>query len=188
MRTDDGGKTWVHANKNTRQDFGPEKYPEFGQCIHRLVQHPTQPDVLYQQNHCGVYMSENAGDDWEEIRNNLPGDFGFPMALDRNNPETVFTVPVEPWGRHNYGDQFSVWRTKDAGKEWEPLTNGLPSGTSVKLGVLRHGMCADSLDPAGVYVGTNTGQVFTSADAGDSWDMVADFLPPINSVTVSIVP
>jgi photosystem II stability/assembly factor-like uncharacterized protein len=187
MRTDDGGKTWVHANKNTRQDFGPEKYPEYGQCIHRVVQHPTEPDVLYQQNHCGVYMSENGGDDWEDIRTNLPGDFGFPMALDVNNPETLFTVNLDPMGRYNYGDHFTVYRTKNAGKEWEPMTNGLPSGAGVKLGVLRHGMCADALDPAGVYVGTNTGQFFVSSDTGDSWNLVADFLPPINSVTVSVV-
>lgn len=188
MRTDDGGKTWAHVNKNTRQDFMPDKYPEFGQCIHRLVQHPTHADVLYQQNHCSVYMSENAGDDWTEIRNNLPGDFGFPMALDRHNPETLFTIIEDPWGRHNFGDSFTVYRTENAGGHWESMTNGLPQGKGVKLGVLRHGMCADGHDPCGVYVGTNTGQLFASADRGDSWQMIADFLPPINSVTVAASP
>ncbi|HZU13328.1 MAG TPA: exo-alpha-sialidase [Chloroflexota bacterium] len=182
MRTEDGGKTWTHANKNTRQDFGPELYPEYGQCIHRLVQHPDKPDVLYQQNHCGVYMSENGGDDWIDIRNNLPGDFGFPIALDRHHPETLYTVVVEPWGRHNYGDQFTVYRSQDAGGSWESLSDGLPNGTGVKLGVLRHGMWADTADPCGVYVGTNTGQIFASDDRGDSWQMIADFLPPVNAV------
>jgi photosystem II stability/assembly factor-like uncharacterized protein len=184
MRTDDGGKTWKHVNKNTRAGFQPDIYPEFGQCLHRLVQHPTEPDVLYQQNHCGVYMSENAGDDWIDIQSNLPGEFGFPMAVDRHNPQTLFTIVEEPWGRHNYGDTFTIYRTKDAGGTWEPLTCGLPKGTGVKLGVLRHGMTADGLDPVGVYAGTNTGQVFATADGGDSWQMIADFLPPINSVNV----
>ena len=187
LRTEDGGKTWQHLNKNVRQDFLPDKYPEFGQCIHRLVQHPTQPDTLYQQNHCGVYMSTNGGDDWVEIRNNLPGDFGFPIALDSHNPETLFTIVEEPMGRNNYPGGFVVYRGKDAGGHWETLTNGLPQGPQVTLGVLRHGMCSDSLDPCGVYVGTNTGQLFVSADRGDSWEMVADYLPPIFSVNAAVL-
>jgi photosystem II stability/assembly factor-like uncharacterized protein len=187
MRTEDGGKTWSHHNKNTRAGFQPDIYPEFGQCLHRLVQHSQQPDTLYQQNHCGVYRSEDAGDNWTDIQNNLPGEFGFPMALDHHNPETIFTVPVDPWGRHNYGDQFAVYRSEDAGGTWEEMTQGLPAGTEVKLGVLRHGMCADQQDPCGVYVGTNTGQLFVSPDRGETWNLVADYLPPINSVSVAVV-
>lgn len=183
MRTDDGGKTWVFANKNTRADFMPDKYPEFGQCIHRLIQHPTQHDVLYQQNHCGIYKSTNGGDDWIDIQQDLPSQFGFPIALDVHNPETIFTI-VEDDGRANVGDQFKVYRSKDAGESWEHLTDGLPRGPQVNLGVLRHGMCTDTADPCGVYVGTNTGQLFVSSNRGDSWELVADFLPPIYSVNV----
>jgi photosystem II stability/assembly factor-like uncharacterized protein len=186
VRTDDGGKTWHFANKNTRADFQPEKYPEFGQCLHRMVQHPTKPDTLYQQNHCGIYRTDNAGDDWTDIQGTLPSDFGFPIALDAQHPETVYTG-VEGMGRHNVTDQFTVYRTRDAGDTWEPLTNGLPSGSGVRLGVLRHGMCADALDPCGVYVGTNTGQIFASHDGGDSWSLIADFMPSIFSVNVAIV-
>lgn len=187
VRSDDGGKSWTFANKNTRTDFLPERYPEFGQCIHRLVQHPTQPDVLYQQNHCGVYKSTNGGEDWIDIQGNLPSDFGFPIALDAHHPETVFVIVEDGNGRHNVGQQFTVYRTTTGGEEWKPMTNGLPTGAGVKLGVLRHGMCADSLDPCGVYVGTNTGQLFASRDAGDSWELVADFLPPIYSVTATLL-
>jgi photosystem II stability/assembly factor-like uncharacterized protein len=187
MRTEDGGKTWTHVNKNTRNDFMPDRYPEYGQCIHRLTQHPTKPDTLYQQNHCGVYMSENGGDDWIDIRGSLPSDFGFPIAVDAHNPETIFTIVEDGEGRMNFPGQFIVYRTKDAGGSWEALSNGLPGGPGVRLGVLRHGMCADTLDPCGVYVGTNTGQIFASADRGDSWQMIADFLPPIYSVNTAIV-
>jgi photosystem II stability/assembly factor-like uncharacterized protein len=185
MRTEDGGKTWTHVNKNTRNDFMPDKYPEFGQCIHRLVQHPTEPDVLYQQNHCGVYMSKNAGDDWIDIQGTLPSSFGFPIAVDTHNPETIFTIVEDGMVRTNFDGQFTIYRSQDAGESWETVTNGLPAGKGVRLGVLRHGMCADKHDPCGVYVGTNTGQLFASADRGDNWQMIADFLPPIFSVNVT---
>jgi hypothetical protein len=187
MRTDDGGKTWKHVNKNTRNDFLPDIYPEYGQCIHRLTQHPTKPDTLYQQNHCGVYKSENGGDDWIDIQGSLPSSFGFPIAVDAHHPETIFTIVEDGQQRNNVTSQFSVYRTQDAGDSWEELTNGLPAGEGVRLGVLRHGMCADSLDPCGVYVGTNTGQIFASNDCGDSWNLIADFLPSVFSVTTAIV-
>jgi len=187
MRTDDGGDTWVFANKNTRAGFQPDKYPEFGQCIHRLVQHPTQPDVLYQQNHCGIYRSTNAGDEWTDIQQDLPSEFGFPIALDIHNPNTVYVIVEDPDGRQNVGPQFTVYRTENGGEQWEPLTQGLPFGNGVVLGVLRHGMCTDSVNPCGVYVGTNTGQLFASRDRGDNWSLIADFLPPIYSVTATVL-
>ncbi len=187
MRTDDGGRTWCFANKNTRADFLPERYPEFGQCIHRFVQHPTQPDILYQQNHCGIYKTTNAGDDWVDIQQNLPSDFGFPIALDVHHPETLFVIVEDPDGRNNVTDQFTVYRTRDAGEHWEALKMGLPVGPGVRLGVLRHGMCTDTMDPCGIYVGTNTGQLFASRDCGENWELIADFLPPIYSVTATVV-
>ncbi|GCE09886.1 sialidase family protein [Dictyobacter aurantiacus] len=182
LRTDDGGKSWKFANKNTRADFQPDRYPEFGQCIHRLLQHPNEPDMLYQQNHCGLYKSLNAGDDWIDVHSNLTSDFGFPLALDPYHPETLYSI-VEGEGRHNLSEQFTVYRTQNAGEEWEALTQGLPKGPNVRLGVLRHGMCTDALDPCGVYVGTNTGQLFASNDRGDHWQLIADYLPTIYSVS-----
>jgi photosystem II stability/assembly factor-like uncharacterized protein len=186
MRTDDGGKSWVFLNKNVRASFLPDIYPEFGQCLHRMIQHPTQPDVLYQQNHCGIYKSLNAGDDWIDIQHNLPSEFGFPITLDPHNPDTVFVI-VENNSRNNISEQFNIYRTKDGGKRWEALSEGLPAGPGVRLGVLRHGMCSDTLDPCGVYVGTNTGQVFASADRGDSWHLIADFLPSVYSVKAFVI-
>ena len=185
LRTDDNGKSWRYMNKNTRAGFLPDPYPEFGQCLHRMTQHPTQPNVLYQQNHCGVYKTEDGGENWIDIQRDLPSEFGFPIALDPNHPDTAFVIVENPEGRSNFGDQFTVYRTRDGGDQWESLTNGLPQGPGVRLGVLRHGMCADKHDPCGVYVGTNTGQLFVSADAGDSWNVAADYLPPIYSVFVT---
>lgn len=187
MRTDDGGRNWKFANKNTRADFMPDRYPEFGQCIHRLVQHPTQPDVLYQQNHCGIYKTLNAGDDWIDIQQDLPSQFGFPIAMDQHHPDTLYVVVEDPEARHNVSDQFTVYRTQDAGASWEPRTHGLPTGAGVRLGVLRHAMCTDTHDPSGVYVGTNTGQLFASRDQGEHWELIADFLPSIFSVTAAVI-
>jgi hypothetical protein len=187
LRTEDNGQHWTFANKNTRADFLPERYPEFGQCIHRLLQHPTQSDVLYQQNHCGIYKSLNAGDDWIDIQQDLPSDFGFPLALDPHHPETLFVVVEDGEGRHNCSNQFAIYRTQDAGDHWEALTQGLPAGPGVRLGVLRHAMCSDSVDPCGIYVGTNTGQLFASADRGEHWTLIADYLPSIYSVTATVL-
>lgn len=186
MRTTDGGASWTFANRGTRADFAPEKYPEFGQCLHRMIQHPTQPDTLYQQNHCGVYRTSSAGDQWEDVRGTLPSDFGFPIALDPHHPDTFYVV-VESDARNNIGEQFTVYRTQDAGDHWEALTEGLPSGPGVRLGVLRHGMSNDTHDPCGLYVGTNTGQVFASQDRGDSWRLIADYLPTIYSVNAVVL-
>ncbi|HZT97341.1 MAG TPA: exo-alpha-sialidase [Chloroflexota bacterium] len=198
LRSEDGGKSWEFANKGTRADFNPPeaRYPEFGQCIHRLVQHSTNSDTLYQQNHCGVYRSHNGGDDWIDIRNGLPGDFGFPIVMDPHNPETIYVIVEagsmedaehQRYARENYPGQFTVYRSQNAGDSWESLTKGLPSGPNVHIGVLRHGMCSDGMEEVGVYVGTNTGQLFASADRGDSWNMIADFLPPIYSVNAAVV-
>ena len=187
MRTDDGGKTWAFANKNTRAGFLPDPYPEFGQCIHRLLQHPNRPDVLYQQNHCGVYKSETAGNDWIDIQRDLPSEFGFPIAIDRHNPDTIFVIVEDAEPRNNFPDQFTVYRSVDAGDTWQRMTQGLPNGAQVRLGVLRHGMCTDGLEECGVYVGTNTGQLFSSPDAGESWQLISDFLPPIYSVNAAVI-
>lgn len=187
MRTDDGGETWTFANKNTRAGFLPDQYPEFGQCIHRIVQNPQQPDVLYQQNHCGVYKSINAGEDWIDIQHSLPSEFGFPIAIDMHHPDTVFVVVEDPAGRNNIGRHFTVYRTQNGGESWEPQTQGLPEGDGVVLGVLRHGMCTDTLNPCGVYVGTNTGQLFASNARGERWNLIADFLPSIYSVRATVI-
>jgi hypothetical protein len=186
-RTDDGGQTWQPRNKNVRADFSPEKFPEFGQCVHKLGMHPSRPDVLFQQNHCGVYRSDNCGDDWVDIgEGKLPSRFGFPIAVHPKDPNTIYIALEESDEfRLSVGGQFSVWRSRDAGGSWERLTEGLPRNAHVV--VLRDAMATDNLDTPGIYAGTNTGQLFYSRDEGDTWEILADFLPPINSVEAAVV-
>ncbi|MBV6401780.1 MAG: hypothetical protein CNIPEHKO_02083 [Anaerolineales bacterium] len=186
-RTDDGGVTWKPYNKNVRADFMPDKYPEFGQCVHKMTMHPATPNVLYQQNHCGVYRSDNFGEDWVDIgEGKLPTPFGFAIGVHPTDPRTIYTVPEESQEYHISVDgQFAVWRSRDAGNSWEKLTKGLPERAHVD--VLREAMGLDSFEDAGVYVGTNTGQLFYTRDSGDSWELLADFLPPIQSVEAAVV-
>ncbi len=186
-RTDDGGRTWAPYNKNVRADFNPDPFPEFGQCVHRMAMHPSQPAVIYQQNHCGVYRSDNHAEDWIDIGDGkLPTRFGFAIAVHPTQPRTIYTVPVESQEYHMSVDgEFAVWRSKDAGETWQKLTNGLPE--RARVNVLREAMSTDTFEDAGIYVGTNTGQLFYSRDSGDSWQLLADYLPPIHSVEAAVV-
>ncbi len=186
-RTDDGGVTWEPRNQNVRADFMPNKFPEFGQCVHKMAMHPARPGVLYQQNHCGVYRSDSAGDDWTDIgEGRLPSRFGFPIAVHPHDLKTIYVVPEESdESRLSVGGRFAVWRSRNGGETWARLSKGLPD--RAYLVVLREAMAVDTLDEAGVYVGTSTGQLFHSRNAGDSWALLADFLPPILSVEAAII-
>jgi len=186
-RTDDGGQTWKPFNKNVRADFHPDKFPEYGQCVHKMAMHPSNPNVLFQQNHCGVYRSDNAGEDWIDIgEDKLPSRFGFPIAVHPTDPNTIYVVLEETDEYHMSIDgELAVWRSKNAGDSWEKITKGLPERAYVD--VLREAMSTDTFEDAGIYMGTNTGQLFYSRDSGDSWELLADFLPPIQSVEAAVV-
>ena len=186
-RTDDGGVTWKPMNKNVRADFMPDKFPEFGQCVHKMAMHPSQPNLLYQQNHCGVYRTDNAAEDWVDIgEGKLPARFGFPVAVHPHDPKTVFVALEESDEyRVSVDGKFSVWRSRDGGNTWQRLTEGLPERSH--LVALREAMATDSLEDAGIYVGTSTGQIFFSRDAGNHWELLADYLPPVLSVEVSVI-
>jgi hypothetical protein len=181
LETQDGGASWELRNHGTRQEFGPERYPEFGQCVHKLVMAADGGEHLYQQNHCGVYRSVNGGRDWDEITAGLPSEFGFPMGAHPRDPLTVWTIPLEGYGRLMPQAEAAVWRTNDGGATWAPSTTGLP-GEGAYLGVLREAMAVDAVDPVGVYFGTSTGQVYGSLDEGRTWQLVAENLPRIFSV------
>ena len=186
-RSDDGGQTWQARNKNLLADFSPVKYPEFGQCVHKVDMHPARPNVLYQQNHCGVYRSDDFGDNWIDTGlDRLPSRFGFPVVVHPHDPKTVYHVLEDSQEyRLSVDGKFSVWRSKNSGDSWKRLSNGLPQ--NAYLTILREAMAADTLDDAGLYVGSNTGQLFYSRDEGDSWEVLADFLPPIQSVETAVI-
>ena len=188
FETRDGGVTWETRNKGVRADFAPVQYPEFGQCVHKLVMAADGGEHLYQQNHCGVYRSLNGGEQWEEITTGLPSEFGFPMAAHPRDPLTVWTIPLNGADRGRFMPDASaaVWRTHDGGDSWIRSGDGLPQGNAF-VGVLREAMAIDGLDPVGVYFGTSSGQLYGSGDEGRSWYLIADNLPPIWSVDVAVV-
>jgi len=188
FETRDGGSTWETRNRGVRADFHPDRYPEFGQCVHKLVLASGGTERLYQQNHCGVYRSDDGGLAWDEITEGLPSQFGFVMAAHPRDPDTVWTIPLtEPEaGRMMPDASAAVWRTHDGGGTWIRAGEGLPQ-QEAHIGVLREAMAVDRLDPAGVYFGTSTGQVYASADEGRTWSRIADNLPPIWSLEALVL-
>lgn len=188
--TADGGETWEPRNQGTRADFLPEdqRYPEYGQCVHCVVMAPGMPDRLYQQNHCGMYRSEDGGRRWVSIETGLPSSFGFPAAVHPRDPGTLYLLPLngDVAGRYVPDAQAAVWRTRNGGESWEALRQGLPQKNSF-FGVLRQAMATDRLAPAGIYFGTNTGTLYASADEGEQWNCIAQHLPPVYSVETLVV-
>ena len=186
-RTDDGGRSWRTANQGVRAEFLPDKHPEFGQCVHKVVRHRDRPDVMFLQNHWGLYRTDDAGDSWKDVARGVPSDFGFAMAIHPHEPDTVFIVPLEadtfrcvPEGR------LRVYRTTDGARSWQPLTRGLPQKDAFET-VLRDALCTDTLPRAGVYFGTRSGKLFASRDGGGRWSALAEGLPPVLCVRAVVV-
>jgi len=190
FHTADGGKSWEPRNRGTRNDYLPEgqQYPEFGQCVHSIAMAPGLPDRLYQQNHCGMYRSEDGGQSWESIEAGLPTSFGFPSAVHPRDAETLYLIPLngDILGRYVPDGKPAVWRTRDGGRSWQDLREGLPQKNAF-FGVLRQAMTTDRLDPAGIYFGTNSGTLYASTDEGDSWTPIAEHMPTILSVETMMV-
>ncbi len=182
FRSDDTGTTWQTMNRGTRAEFMPEKFPEYGQCVHKLLLADAKSSLLFQQNHCGMYRSADGGESWQEITAGLPSDFGFPLAIHPRKPETIFVIPLKGAEfRCPPENKMRVFRSRDGGQNWEALGKGLPQ-ENVFMSIYREGMAMDANEPAGVYFGTNTGKVFGSRDEGETWELVADNLPPVYSV------
>ncbi len=193
--SDDGGAMWSPMNTGLRADFSPDPFPEVGYCPHKVLAHPSMPERLYQQNHCGFFRSDNGSEDWLDLSDGLPSRFGLVMGVHSEDPDTVYVVPednavkegdVGGGVRYVTDAKFRVYRSRNAGADWEPLTNGLPQRNAY-LHVMREGMATDSMEECGIYVGTTTGQIFYSRDNGDTWELMIDYLPPINSVDCGTV-
>jgi photosystem II stability/assembly factor-like uncharacterized protein len=186
-RTNDGGATWQARNQGVRAQYMPDQYPEFGQCVHKIVRDPANPDRLFLQNHWGLYRSDDDGDTWTDIANGVPSDFGFAMVGHPRQADTAYIVPIESDEyRCTPEGKLRVYRTRNAGKSWEPLTRGLPQKDALET-VLRDSLAADSLDPAGIYFGTRSGHLYGSHDDGNSWQVIHSGLPAIVCVKAAIV-
>jgi photosystem II stability/assembly factor-like uncharacterized protein len=184
FRTDDGGKTWQPINKGLKSQYIPDPTAEVGHCVHRIAMHPSRPKTLFMQKHWDVMRSDDGGANWREISGDLPSDFGFPIDVHAHEPETIYVVPIKSDSEHYPPEgKLRVYRSRAGGNEWEPLTKGLPQ-KDCYVNVLRDSMAVDSLDPCGVYFGTTGGQVYASADGGDSWTAIVRDLPAVLSVEV----
>jgi len=184
FRSDDGGANWKTITKGLNSPYLPDPTAEVGHCVHRIAAHPSRPDTLYMQKHWDVMRSDDAGDNWREVSGNLPTDFGFVIDVNSNEPETVYVVPIKSDSEHFPLDgKLRVYRSHAGGNEWEALTDGLPQ-SDCYVDILRDAMSVDTLDPCGVYFGTTGGQVYASADDGDTWAPIVRDLPPVLSVEV----
>ena len=189
FRSEDGGKTWAPANRGLVSPYQlPDPDAEVGHCVHRIAMHPSKPDVLFMQKHWDVMRSDDAGKSWHEVSGDLPSDFGFPIDVHAQDPNTIYVVPIKSDSEHFPPDgKLRVYRSRSGGNEWEPLTKGLPQ-QDCYVNVLRDAMAVDSLDRCGIYFGTTGGQVYASADEGNSWTAIVRDLPAVLSVEAQTLP
>jgi len=184
FRSDDDGQTWQPLNGGLLSDGIPSPAAEVGHCVHNLAMHPSRPETLFMQKHWDVMRSDDAAQSWYEISGDLPTDFGFPISVHAHEPDTIYVVPITSDSFHYPPDgKLRVYRSRTGGTTWEPLTNGLPQ-ENCYVNVLRDAMAVDSLPSCGVYFGTTGGQVYASADSGDSWQPIVRDLPAVLSVEV----
>ncbi len=188
FRSDDAGESWAPINRGLRSEVIPDPEAEVGHCVHRIAMHRSDPSVLFMQKHWDVMRSDDGGDSWREISGNLPTDFGFTIDIHAHEPKTVYVVPIKSDSEHYPLDgRLRVYRSRGGGGEWEPLTNGLPQ-VNCYVNVLRDAMAVDTLDACGIYFGTTGGQVYASADAGDTWAPIVRDLPAVLSVEAQTLP
>jgi photosystem II stability/assembly factor-like uncharacterized protein len=184
FRSDDEGTTWQPMNKGLYSRDLPDPEAEVGHCVHRIAMHPSRPNVLFMQKHWDVNRSDDAGESWRDINGNLPAAFGFPIVVHPKEPDTIYIVPIKSESEHYPVDgQLRVYRSRAGGSEWEPLTKGLPQ-RNCYVNILRGAMAVDLLDPCGIYFGTTGGQIYASADEGNTWTAIMHDLPAVLSVEV----
>ena len=182
----DGRTDWSPLNHGVAADFFPGPPPEFGHDPHTVRLHPHAPDRLYQQNHCGIYRLDRPATTWTRIGDNMPrdiGDIGFPIELHPRDPDTAWVFPMdgtEVWPRTSVDGRPAAYVTRDGGATWVEQSRGLPE--RAWFTVKRQAMTTDEGDPVGIYFGTTSGEVWASADEGESWSCLAQHLPEIYSV------
>jgi photosystem II stability/assembly factor-like uncharacterized protein len=182
FRSDDGAQTWRPANQGLRSEFIPNPTAEVGHCVHHVAMHPSRPRTLFMQKHWDVMRSDDAADSWHEVSGNLPTDFGFVIDVHAHDPQTIYVIPIKSDSEHFVPDgKLRVYRSRTGGNEWEALTEGLPQ-RDCYVNVLRDAMAVDRLDACGLYFGTTGGQVYASADAGNTWKPIVRDLPAVLSV------
>jgi len=181
-RSEDGGSTWSASNSGIKAPFLPDPDVEFGQCVHKVARDAGDPDRLYLQHHWGLYRSDDGGGTWQGISNGVPSDFGFPMVAHPRTPGTAYCIPLESdMVRLTPEAKIRVYRTTDAGGAWATVGTGLPD-KDAHATILRDAFTTDGMDPAGLWFGTRTGQVYGSADEGETWRELAGMLPPVTCV------
>ncbi|MFO1172535.1 MAG: exo-alpha-sialidase [Hyphomicrobiaceae bacterium] len=188
FRTDDAGVTWKPINEGLVSPYElPHPEAHVGHCVHHIAAHPTRPDTLFMQKHWDVCRSDDGGEVWREVSGNLPSDFGFVVDVHAHEPETIYVIPIKSDSEHYPPDgKLRVYRSRSGGNEWEALTKGLPQ-ENCYVNVLRDAMSVDTLDPCGLYFGTTGGQVYGSADDGDTWTAIVHDLPAVTSVEVQAI-
>ncbi|HVS73186.1 MAG TPA: sialidase family protein [Phycisphaerae bacterium] len=188
FRSDDHGKTFRPVTKGLRSEFMPDPTAEVGHCVHRIALDPVKPDTLYMQKHWDVMRTDDGAGEWREVSGDLPTDFGFPIDVHAHQAETVYVVPITSDSLHYPPEgKLRVYRSKTGGGQWQALTKGLPQ-QDCYVNVLRDAMAVDKLDKCGVYFGTTGGQVYCSADSGDTWEPIVRDLPAVLSVEVQTLP
>jgi len=192
FETRDKCASWRPMNKNVAVTFLPDEFPEIGQDTHCLQIHPSHPDRLYQQSHCGIYRIDRPSDEWTRIGRNMPkeiGDIGFGIVLDPRDADSAWVFPMDGtdvWPRTSVDGKPALYRTADAGATWKRLDRGLPRANAYYT-VLRQAFVGDGCDPLGIYFGTTSGEVWASRNAGSSWKRIAEHLPRILSVTPAVL-
>ena len=176
------------GNRGGLAGFNADPYPVTGQCVHKFAAGAGEPELLYQQNHCGVYRSADGGRHWTEITPGLPSEFGFPIVTHPRDPATAWVIPLNgaELGRYMPDARAAVWRTHDRGATWIRAGEGLPQEHAY-LTVLREAMARDTLEPVGIAFGTSGGQLWHSLDGGVHWRQLAANLPPVWAVEAVVL-
>ncbi len=189
----DKGADWKPLNKGCVADFLPDADAEYGHDPHCVRLHPQAPDILYQQNHCGIYRMERPAGTWVRIGTSMPkkvGDIGFPMVLHPRDAKSAWVFPMDGtsvWPRTSPGGKPAAYRTRNAGRTWQRQDAGLPPSQGW-FTVKRQAMTADANDPVGIYFGTTGGEVWASRNEGGKWTCIARSLPHIYAVEASAAP